>query len=244
MSELKKLALPVLGEVDRRTAVKAGATTLGLAAWAAAIKPWFEWTSDLNTADFLQKHYRELTPAEMQAILNRLTDEARKETGQRVVIKDQKPIPGVVFGYALNLSICIGCRKCVEACHHENNHDRPTTSELHSRVRNAKGRHRLRERQRATTITPCRRPDKYYMPVQCQQCENPPVRHRLPDRSDLARSRTASSWSITTGASAAAIARPRVPITLAVSTGPSPKFRRTKSTRIRAICRIASGRRA
>ena len=30
------------------------------------------------------------------------------------------------YAYALNLSICIGCRKCAEACHVENNHDRPT----------------------------------------------------------------------------------------------------------------------
>ena len=44
----KRLSLPVLGEVDRRTALKAGAATLGVAAWAAAIKPWFEWTAELD----------------------------------------------------------------------------------------------------------------------------------------------------------------------------------------------------
>ena len=76
MSERKTFALPVLGEVDRRTAVKAGAATLGLAAWAAAIKPWFEWVGEMDTDEFLQKHYRELTPEGLQAVLNRLTDDA------------------------------------------------------------------------------------------------------------------------------------------------------------------------
>ena len=126
MSESKKFSLPVIGEVDRRTAMKAGAATLGLAAWAAAIKPWFEWTGELNTDDFLQKHYRELTHDQLQTILNKLTDEARKETGKNVTVKDHKPILGVQFAYALNLSICIGCRRCAEACHVENNHDRPS----------------------------------------------------------------------------------------------------------------------
>lgn len=173
MSDTKKLSLPVLGDLDRRTAVKAGVATLGLAAWAAAIKPWFEWTSDLNTDDFLQKHYRELGPEEMQRILNRLTDEARKESGQRVVVKDQKPIPGVVFGYALNLSICIGCRKCAEACHKENNHDRPSYQSYIRVFEMQKGGIDF-EKGNCTYDHPVPAKDKYYMPVQCQQCENAP----------------------------------------------------------------------
>ena len=44
----RRLSLPVVGEVDRRTALKAGAATLGVTAWAAAIKPWFEWTDELH----------------------------------------------------------------------------------------------------------------------------------------------------------------------------------------------------
>lgn len=173
MSEGGKLSLPVLGEVDRRTAVKAGAATLGLAAWAAAIKPWFEWTSELNTDEFLQKHYRELTPDQLQAILNRLTDEARKETGKPVTVKDHKPIPGVQFAYALNLSICIGCRKCAEACHVENNHDRPSHQSYIRVFEMQKGGIDF-EKGNATYDHPVPAKDKYYMPVQCQQCENPP----------------------------------------------------------------------
>ncbi len=169
----KKYSLPVLGEVDRRTAVKAGVATLGIAAWAAAIEPWFEWTSELNTDEFLQKHYRELTPEQLQAILNKLTDEARRETGKPVTVKDHKPIPGVSFAYALNLSICIGCRKCAEACHVENNHDRPSHQSYIRVFEMQKGGIDF-EKGNATYDHPVPAKDKYYMPVQCQQCENPP----------------------------------------------------------------------
>lgn len=173
MSDPKKLSLPVLGDVDRRTAVKAGAATLGLAAWAAAIKPWFEWASELNTDEVLQKHYRELTPEQLQGILNKLTAEARAETGRPVTVKDHKPIPGVSFAYALNLSICIGCRKCAEACHVENNHDRPSHQSYIRVFEMQKGGIDF-EKGNATYDHPVPAKDKYYMPVQCQQCENPP----------------------------------------------------------------------
>ena len=173
MSERKKLSLPVLGDVDRRTAVKVGAATLGLAAWAAAIKPWFEWTTELNTDEFLQKHYRELSPEQLQTILNKLTAEAREATGKPVTVKDHKPIPGVSFAYALNLSICIGCRKCAEACHVENNHDRPSHQSYIRVFEMQKGGIDF-EKGNATYDHPVPAKDKYYMPVQCQQCENPP----------------------------------------------------------------------
>lgn len=169
----KTVSLPVIGEVDRRTAMKAGAATLGLAAWGAAIAPWFEWTGELSMSDFLQKHYRELTTTDLQTILNRLTDEARQQTSKPAVVKDHKPIPGVVFGYALNLSICIGCRKCVEACHIENNHDR-STNQSYIRVYEMEKGGIDFETGNCTYDEPVPSPDKYYMPVQCQQCENAP----------------------------------------------------------------------
>ena len=46
----------------------------------------------------------------------------REQASQIVIPKG--PLPGVKFGYALNLSVCIGCRRCAKACHVENNHDR------------------------------------------------------------------------------------------------------------------------
>src|SRR5690348_8893479 len=39
-------------------------------------------------------------------------------------VSDAPPIPGVEFAYALDLSRCIGCRRCVYACVAENNQSR------------------------------------------------------------------------------------------------------------------------
>jgi len=160
-------------QMGRRTAVKAIAATLGLAAWAAAVKPLFEWTAEIDTEEFLRKHYRELTPNQLKLVLDRLTADAREETGTAVTIKDHKPIPGVQFGYALNLSICIGCRKCAEACHKENNHDR-AHNQSYIRVFEMQSGGIDFEKGNATYDHPVPAKDKYYMPVQCQQCENPP----------------------------------------------------------------------
>ncbi|MFN7139839.1 MAG: 4Fe-4S ferredoxin, partial [Limisphaerales bacterium] len=112
--------------ISRRTALKGIGATLGAAAFATAIAPLTEWAKDISLDEFLQKHYRELSPVDLQIVLRRLEKETKEQYGAEVTISDYKPQPGVQFGYALNLSICIGCRKCAEACHHENNHDRAT----------------------------------------------------------------------------------------------------------------------
>ena len=39
-------------------------------------------------------------------------------------MSDAAPMPGVLFAYALDLSRCIGCRRCVYACVEENNQSR------------------------------------------------------------------------------------------------------------------------
>jgi molybdopterin-containing oxidoreductase family iron-sulfur binding subunit len=39
-------------------------------------------------------------------------------------VRDLKPMNGVEFVYCLNLTRCVGCRKCVHACVAENNQSR------------------------------------------------------------------------------------------------------------------------
>lgn len=173
MAEKKKLSLPLLGEVDRRTAVKAGAVTLGVAALAKAIQPVMEWSSKLTADEFLQKHYKELQPGELDEVIKRLQYESIQQYGRDVQIKDPKPQEGVKYAYALNLSICIGCRKCVEACHIENNHDRATHQSYIRVFEMEKGGIDF-EKGNADYDHPVPAPDKFYMPVQCQQCDNPP----------------------------------------------------------------------
>ncbi len=153
--------------------MKAAGATLGAAAFATALAPLTEWSQDLSVDQFLQKHYREMSPAEMAQVLERITKDTLKHHGVQISISDVKPRPDVQFGYALNLSICIGCRRCAEACHVENNHDRASHNSYIRVLEMTQGSIDL-EQGDATYTHAVPAPGKYYMPIQCQHCDNPP----------------------------------------------------------------------
>jgi molybdopterin-containing oxidoreductase family iron-sulfur binding subunit len=135
--------------------------------------PLKKWTDDLSFDEFLQKHYKELSKDELSTVLRRLEDQTQRKYGREVSIRDIAPMEGVEFGYALNLSVCIGCRKCAEACHRENNHDRRTNNSYIRVLEMEQGSFDL-EKGNATYDHAVPAPGKYYMPVQCQQCANAP----------------------------------------------------------------------
>ncbi len=137
------------------------------------MEPLVSWSKDLSVDEFLQRHYKEMTPEELARVIARLERETKERTGVDVTIGDQLPVEGVEFGYALNLSICIGCRKCAEACHHENNHDRRTNNSYIRVFEMQKGSIDF-EKGDASYDHAVPQKDKYYLPVQCQQCDNPP----------------------------------------------------------------------
>jgi Fe-S-cluster-containing dehydrogenase component len=125
--------------------------------------------------EFLQQNFRELSKDELKAIIARLEKEYSKEYGKKVTVGLEPPMAGVLFGYALDLSRCIGCRRCVYACVKENNQSRnPQIQWI-----------RVLQMDKATGVdlthaTPYYNPEKvpeeghFYMPVQCHQCKNPP----------------------------------------------------------------------
>jgi Fe-S-cluster-containing dehydrogenase component len=162
-----------LSDITRRAALGAIGATLGAAAFARAMEPLQNFTSNLTLDQFLQRHYRELSPDDMQAVLRRVEEDTLRDRGARVEVADDKPIPGVQFGYALNLSVCNGCRKCAEACHEENNHDR-STNQSYIRVFEMDQGSIDFETANTTYDHAVPAPGKYYMPVQCQQCDNAP----------------------------------------------------------------------
>lgn len=164
---------------NRRTALKALGATLGAAAFARAVAPLATAAEDISMDEVLQRHYKELSPEEMKAVLQRLEDQTWEEYGAVVEIDDARPLPDTAFGYALNLSICIGCRKCAEACHQENNHDRPSNQ---SYIRVLEINNGTVDLAFATNDYDHAVPqkDKYYMPVQCHQCDSPPCVHVCP----------------------------------------------------------------
>ena len=159
--------------MNRRTAMKALGATLGAAAFARAMAPLREWSAEQSMDEFLQQHYKELSEEEMQQILERLEQETYEEYGADVDIDDPKPQEGVQFGYALNLAVCNGCRKCVEACHKENNHDR-NTNNSYIRVFEMEQGSMDFEKGTADYDHTVPKPGKYYMPVQCVQCDDAP----------------------------------------------------------------------
>jgi len=81
---------------------------------------------------------------------------------------------GVVFGYALDLSRCIGCRRCVYACVKENNQSRDPQIQW-IRVLEMQKSKGIDFKEANPYYDPERvpDPDHFYVPVACQQCRNP-----------------------------------------------------------------------
>ena len=115
-----------------------------------------------------------MTPEEMKKVLERIEREVEKQYGIRPHVRDLKPLDGVEFVYCLNLSRCIGCRKCVHACVAENNQSRNPEIQYIRVLQMENGS--LDMEKAVHDYDPEKVPVKghFYMPVQCQQCKNPP----------------------------------------------------------------------
>lgn len=146
----------------------------GLAAVAASLRPLFETTDFPTSEQFLQKYYKELTPEEMQKVLTRIEGEVERQYKIRPHVRDYKPLDGVEYVYCLNLTRCIGCRKCVHACVGENNQSRDPEIQYIRVLRLPHGSLDIEKAEH--NYAPEQVPQKgyFYMPVQCQQCHNPP----------------------------------------------------------------------
>ncbi len=166
--------------MTRRTVLKGSAVAMaGMAGLAAALKPLLALESgQLSLEDFLQKHYRELKPEELRRILAALEERCQREHGVHPTIGDFRPQDGVEFGYALNLTRCIGCRKCAHACLQENNQSREFEGDLEmSYIRVLEmnqGAINLETSNVDYAPETVPQKGKYYLPVQCQQCRESP----------------------------------------------------------------------
>jgi molybdopterin-containing oxidoreductase family iron-sulfur binding subunit len=166
-------SLPIVENFTRRAAVKGGFATLGAAAFVAAISPLRQAAKSTTAAEFMQQHYTELSPEQKADVIVRLEAETKEKYGADVTIADDRPIPGTKFVYAINLSVCNGNGKCVEACHKENNHDRSTNQSYIRVIEMPKGTMDM-EKGSTTYSGIVPKDDKFYLPVQCQQCDEPP----------------------------------------------------------------------
>ena len=154
------------GTSTRRGFLKQGAVAAALGFLASC---------DAATREaFFQKHFRELKGPERKKVLERLEREYSREYGKPVTVADTPAAEGVLFGYALDLSRCIGCRRCVYACVKENNQSRDpqvhwiTVLELEKE----KGID-LAEADAYYDAKQVPREGHFYLPVACQQCRRP-----------------------------------------------------------------------
>ncbi len=152
------------------------------AATAAVATPTAALGFDLDS--FFQKHFRRMDEDDLQKVLERKAKEYKEKYGKEFSVKATPAYQDVLFGYGLDISRCIGCRRCVHACVEENNQSRDP--EIHWI--------RVLEFERESAIRGINleagnayydhetvpQPDKFYMPIACMQCEDSPCTNVCP----------------------------------------------------------------
>ena len=90
----------------------AGAMAGSSEAEASPFKEWF------------QTHYELMSEEQRKECIARLETRYSEEFEKKTAVSKAPALKGVLFGYALNIQKCIGCRTCVHACVRENNQSR------------------------------------------------------------------------------------------------------------------------
>ena len=117
----------------------------------------------------------EVSRDRLQEALRLMERQYAQKYGTEVTVASTRAMPHVEFAYALDLSRCIGCRRCVYACVEENNQSRDP--QLHwirvFSMEQAKG---IDFSESDPYYEPAEVPEEghTYVPVACQQCRNPP----------------------------------------------------------------------
>jgi Fe-S-cluster-containing dehydrogenase component len=123
---------------------------------------------------FFHSHFKAMSPEDLASALEGWERRYSKRFNRKVSVSATPAEEGVLFGYALDVSRCIGCRKCVYACVDENNQSRDP--QIHwIQVLQMDNKHGIDLRHADAYYDAGKMPeeDKFYFPVQCQQCENP-----------------------------------------------------------------------
>ncbi|MCC6996974.1 MAG: 4Fe-4S dicluster domain-containing protein [Deltaproteobacteria bacterium] len=138
--------------------------------------------SERDREAFFQQHFKELSKADLAKVLERLQAEATEKTisqahpeGRAASIGVEPAMPGVTFGYALDLSRCVGCRRCVDACVKENNQSRdPQIHWITVLEMEKEGGVDVMHSNAYYVADTVPRKGHFYMPVSCQQCRDAP----------------------------------------------------------------------
>jgi Fe-S-cluster-containing dehydrogenase component len=124
--------------------------------------------------EFLQQNFKTLSKQEKDKIIKNLEKKYKEKYGKEFHVSDKPALESTLFGYALDLSRCVGCRRCVYACVKENNQSREP--QIHwievLQMEKDKG---IDFAHSDAQYNPEKVPEEghFYLPVQCQQCRHP-----------------------------------------------------------------------
>jgi molybdopterin-containing oxidoreductase family iron-sulfur binding subunit len=120
-----------------------------------------------------------MTEQERADTITRLERLASLQRGADVTIQSTGAQPGVMFGYAFNISKCKGFRSCVEACINENNLDRRAATQYIRIFEMEDGEIDL-DHADATFQHEVPAEGHFYIGTQCFQCADPPCTRVCP----------------------------------------------------------------
>ncbi len=164
---------------SRRGFLKRVGVVGGVAATAGSVPAigqaaWGGHTLSDAFADFFQRHYQRMSRDEINASLERIERRTKRLYDVAIQCEDSRPLPDVVFGYALNISKCKGYRKCVTGCVTENNMGRESQTQYIRVLQMKRGTIDLEHSDHYYDPETVPVAGMQYLPVQCQQCEDPP----------------------------------------------------------------------
>jgi molybdopterin-containing oxidoreductase family iron-sulfur binding subunit len=166
--------------VDRRTALSmlVGGAVIGTQALSACSPLSAETDQQreirlLKWQEYIKGNYRTMTEEERAETIARLERLAKLQRGVDVSIQSTGAQPGVMFGYAFNISKCKGFRRCVEACINENNLDRRADTQ-YIRIFEMEDGEVDFETADASFQHEVPADGHFYIGTQCFQCADPP----------------------------------------------------------------------
>ncbi len=127
----------------------------------------------LQWEEFFKTNYRIMTQQEKDATIARLERLAKIKKDVNIQMSSKAPIPGVLYGYAFNVTRCEGFMECVSACVKENNLDRKSKTQ-YIRIFEMEPGKMAPESGNGKYFHEVPVKDHFYMGVQCYHCDNPP----------------------------------------------------------------------